>query len=234
MLDGAGGGSAAAPEPAVTVLDGRAPGVRLLRPTDALDDTAGRVLQRVAADVLACAPPFVLVDLSAVDTVTADGVAALVVVAETAGEADIGLAVVAGTGCAPRSPRTTSTICSSCTRPWMRRWRPCDGVGRRSLPHRQPSLVDSPPRTGTAPLQLCGEGPYSGAAAGEFAVRLGGRATEAPAVRRDEPSGVAPCVTRHWRPSKGRAGDATRRSCVPGGGPHHRTSNCQYLWMKIL
>ena len=98
MLDGAEGGSAAASEPAVRVLDGPSPGVRLLRPTDALDDTAGRVLQRVAADVLACAPPFVLVDVSTVDTVTvtADGVAALVVVAETAGEADIGLAVVAG------------------------------------------------------------------------------------------------------------------------------------------
>ena len=96
MLDGVGGGCAAAPEPAVTVLDGPVPGVRLLRPTDALDDTAGRVLQRVAVDVLASAPPFVLVDLSAVDTVTADGVAALIVVAETAGEADIGLAVVAG------------------------------------------------------------------------------------------------------------------------------------------
>ena len=96
MLDGAEGGSAAAPEPAVTVLDGPLPGVRLLRPTDALDATAGRVLQRVAVDVLAGAPPFVLVDLSAVDTVTADGVAALVVVAETAGEADIGLVVVAG------------------------------------------------------------------------------------------------------------------------------------------
>jgi anti-anti-sigma regulatory factor len=96
MLDGAEGGSAAAPEPAVTVLDGRWPGVRLLRQTEALDDTAGRVLQRVAADVLACAPPFVLVDLSAVHTVTADGVAALVVVAETAGEVDIGLVVVAG------------------------------------------------------------------------------------------------------------------------------------------
>ena len=81
MLDGAGGGSAAAPEPAVTVLGGPAPGVRLLRPTNALDDTAGRALQRVAADVLACAPP-----------------------------------------------RTTSTICSSCTRPWMGHWRPCDGA----------------------------------------------------------------------------------------------------------
>jgi anti-anti-sigma regulatory factor len=96
MLDGPGDGTAAAPEPAVTVLDGPSPGVRLLRPTDALDDAAGRALQRVAADVIACAPAFVLVDLSAVDTVTADGVAALVVVAETAGEADIGLAVVAG------------------------------------------------------------------------------------------------------------------------------------------
>ena len=77
MLDGAEGGSAAASEPAVRVLDGPSPGVRLLRPTDALDDTAGRVLQRVAADVLACATPFVVVDLSAVDTVTAGGVAAL-------------------------------------------------------------------------------------------------------------------------------------------------------------
>jgi anti-anti-sigma regulatory factor len=96
MLDGAEGGGAAAPEPAVTVLDGPRPGVRLLRPTDALDDMAGRALQRVAVDVLASTPPFVLVDLSAVDTVTANGVAALVVVAETAGEADIGLAVVAG------------------------------------------------------------------------------------------------------------------------------------------
>jgi anti-anti-sigma regulatory factor len=96
MPDGAGGGGPAASELAVTVLDGPQPGVRLLRPTDALDDTAGRALQRVAVDVLASTPPFVLVDLSAVDTVTPDGVSALVVVAETAGEADIGLAVVAG------------------------------------------------------------------------------------------------------------------------------------------
>jgi anti-anti-sigma regulatory factor len=80
----------------VTVLGGPSPGARLLRPTNALDDTAGRALQRVAADVLACAAPVVVVDLSAIDTVTADGVAALIVVAETAGEADIGLAVVAG------------------------------------------------------------------------------------------------------------------------------------------
>ena len=95
MFDGPGGGTAATPEPAVTVLDGPSPGARLLRPTDALDDAAGRALQRVAADVIACAPALILVDLSAVGTVTADGVAALVVVAETAGEADIGLAVVA-------------------------------------------------------------------------------------------------------------------------------------------
>ena len=96
MFDGPGGGTAATPEPAVTVLDGPSPGARLLRPTDALDDAAGRALQRVAADVIACAPALILVDLSAVGTVTADGVAALVVVAETAGEADIGLEVVAG------------------------------------------------------------------------------------------------------------------------------------------
>jgi anti-anti-sigma regulatory factor len=95
MIDGAEDGSAAS-EPAVRVLDGPSPGALLLCPTDALDDAAGTALQRVAAEVLASAPPFVLVDLSAVDTVTADGVAALVVVAETAGEADIGLAVVAG------------------------------------------------------------------------------------------------------------------------------------------
>ena len=96
MFDGPGGGTAATPEPAVTVLDGPSPGARLLRPTDALDDAAGRALQRVAADVIACAPALILVDLSAVGTVTADGVAALVVVAETAGEADIGLEVAAG------------------------------------------------------------------------------------------------------------------------------------------
>ena len=96
MFNGPGGGTAATPEPAVTVLDGPSPGARLLRPTDALDDAAGRALQRVAADVIACAPALILVDLSAVGTVTADGVAALVVVAETAGEADIGLEVVAG------------------------------------------------------------------------------------------------------------------------------------------
>ena len=96
MFDGPGGGTAATPEPAVTVLDGPSPGARLLRPTDALDDAAGRALQRVAADVIACAPALIMVDLSAVGTVTADGVAALVVVAETAGEADIGLEVVAG------------------------------------------------------------------------------------------------------------------------------------------
>ena len=96
MFDGPGGGTPAIPEPAVTVLDGPSPGARLLRPTDALDDAAGRALQRVAADVIACAPALILVDLSAVGTVTADGVAALVVVAETAGEADIGLEVVAG------------------------------------------------------------------------------------------------------------------------------------------
>ena len=91
MLDSAGGGSAAVPEPAVTVLGGPSPGARLLRPTTALDDTAGRALQRVAADTLAFTAPLVLIDVFAVDTVTADGVAALVVVAETAGEADIGL-----------------------------------------------------------------------------------------------------------------------------------------------
>jgi len=98
MLDGARGGSGAAPEPAVTVLDAPSPGARLLRAAGALDEAAGRALQRVAADILAGAPPFVLVDLSAIDTVTADGVAALVAVAETAGEADIGLAVVARDG----------------------------------------------------------------------------------------------------------------------------------------
>ena|SRR5690349_10343363 len=96
MLDGARGGSGAAPEPAVTMLDAPLPGARLLRAAGALDEAAGRALQRVAADILADAPPFVLVDLSAIDTVTADGVAALVAVAETAGEADIGLGVVAG------------------------------------------------------------------------------------------------------------------------------------------
>jgi anti-anti-sigma regulatory factor len=96
MVDGAGCGSGGTPEPTVTVLDGPAPGARLLRATGVLREAAGRALHRVAADVLAGAPPFVLVDLSAVHTVTPDGVAALVVVAETAGEADIGLVVVAG------------------------------------------------------------------------------------------------------------------------------------------
>ena len=99
MIDGTGGGSGAVPEPTVTVLvDGPGPGARLLRPTGMLDEAAGRALQRVAAVVLAGAPRFVLVDLSEVDAVTADGVAALVHVAETAGEADIGLAVVTGDG----------------------------------------------------------------------------------------------------------------------------------------
>lgn len=95
MLDVPGDGIAD-PEAVVTVVDGPLPGARLLCPTGPLDDTAGRALLRVAADVLAAVPPFVLVDLSAVDTATADGIAALVVVAETAGETDIGLAVVAG------------------------------------------------------------------------------------------------------------------------------------------
>ena len=98
MLCGAGGGSGAAPEPTVTVLDGPHPGARLLRQTGMLDEAAGRALQRLAAVVLAEAPPFVLVDLSEIDAVTADGVAALVHIAETAGEADIGLAVVTGDG----------------------------------------------------------------------------------------------------------------------------------------
>jgi anti-anti-sigma regulatory factor len=101
MLDGAADGNGAASEPMVTVLDGPLPGARLLRLVRALDEAAGQALQRVAADVLAGVPPFVLVDLSVVDAVTTEGVAALVVVAEKAGEADIGLAVVAGDG-----PRT--------------------------------------------------------------------------------------------------------------------------------
>jgi anti-anti-sigma regulatory factor len=99
VIDGSGGGAAS--EPTVTVLDGVRPGARLLRPTGALGETGGRVLQRVAAAVLAGAPPFVVLDLSEVDAVTVDGVAALVHIAETAGEADIGLAVV--TGEAPRA-----------------------------------------------------------------------------------------------------------------------------------
>jgi anti-anti-sigma regulatory factor len=66
--------------------------------TGVLDQAVGQALQRVAAEALAGVPPFVLLDLSAVDTVTADGVAALVGIAEEAGEADIGLGVVAGDG----------------------------------------------------------------------------------------------------------------------------------------
>ena len=96
MLDSAADGNGAASEPMVTVLDGPLPGARLLRLAGALDEASGQALQRVAADVLACVPPFVVVDLSVVDAVTTEGVAALVVVAEKAGETDIGLAVVAG------------------------------------------------------------------------------------------------------------------------------------------
>ena len=101
MLDGAAEVNGAASEPVVAVLDDPLPGARLVRLAGALDEAAGQALQRVAADVLACVPPFVLVDLSVVDVVTIGGVAALVVVAEKAGETDIGLAVVAGDG-----PRT--------------------------------------------------------------------------------------------------------------------------------
>lgn len=96
MIDGTGGGAAS--EPTVTVLDGPSAGARLLRQKGMLDEAAGRALQRLAAVVLAGTPPFVLVDLSEIDAVTADGVAALVHIAETAGEADIGLAVVTGDG----------------------------------------------------------------------------------------------------------------------------------------
>ena len=67
MTDGTRGSSGAASEPTVTVLDGRIPGARLLRLVRALDEAAGQALQRVAADVLAGVPPFVLVDLSVVD-----------------------------------------------------------------------------------------------------------------------------------------------------------------------
>jgi anti-anti-sigma regulatory factor len=98
MTEGSGGGSSAASEPTVTVLDGPRSGARLLRPTGMLDEATGRALQRLAAAVLAEAPPFVLVDLSEIDAVTADGVAALVHIAEIAGEADIGLAVVTADG----------------------------------------------------------------------------------------------------------------------------------------
>lgn len=96
MIDGAGGGAAS--EPTVTVLDGHRSRARLLRQAGMLDEAGGRALQRLAAVVLAGAPPFVLVDLSEIDAVTTDGVAALVDIAETAGEADIGLAVVTGDG----------------------------------------------------------------------------------------------------------------------------------------
>jgi anti-sigma B factor antagonist len=101
MLDGAADGDGAASEPVVSVLDGPLPGALLLRLAGVLDEAAGQALQRVAADLLACVPPFVLIDLSAVDAVTTEGVAALVVIAEEAGETDVGLAVVAGDG-----PRT--------------------------------------------------------------------------------------------------------------------------------
>lgn len=89
-------GGGAASEPTLTVLGGPVPGVRLLRHEGTLDEDAGRALQRLAAVVLTETPPLIVVDLSGVDTVTAPGVAALVRVAESAGEADIGLAVVMG------------------------------------------------------------------------------------------------------------------------------------------
>ena len=108
MLDGAADGSGVAYEPMVTVLDGPLPGARHLNLVGALDEAAGQALQRVAADVLACVPPFVLVDLSVVDAITTEGVAALVVVAEKAGESDIGLAVVAGDG--PRAAFVESGV----------------------------------------------------------------------------------------------------------------------------
>jgi anti-sigma B factor antagonist len=108
MLDSAADGNGAASEPMVTVLGRPLPGVRLLRLAGALDEASGQELQRVAADVLACVPPFVLVDLSVVDAVTTEGVAALVVVAEKAGETDIGLAVVAGDG--PRAAFVESGV----------------------------------------------------------------------------------------------------------------------------
>jgi len=108
MLDGAADGNGAVSEPVVTVLDGPLPGARLLRLVGALDEAASQALRRVATDVLACVPPFVLVDLSVVDAVTTEGVAALVVVAEKAGETDIGLAVVAGDG--PRAAFVESGV----------------------------------------------------------------------------------------------------------------------------
>jgi anti-anti-sigma regulatory factor len=98
MIDGTEADSGAGSEPTVAVLDERIPGARLLRQTGTLDEAAGRALQRLAAVVLAEAPPLVLVDLSQIDAVTADGVAALVHIAETAGLADIGLAVVTRDG----------------------------------------------------------------------------------------------------------------------------------------
>lgn len=95
--NGSGGGNGAAPSgPTVTVLGRPVPGARLLRHEGTLDEAGGRALRRLAAVVLTEAPPLVLVDLSAVDAVTVHGVAALVRVAESAGEADIGLAVVLG------------------------------------------------------------------------------------------------------------------------------------------
>lgn len=108
MIDGGVGDSGAASEPTVTVLDGHVPGARLLRQKGTLDEAAGRALQRLAAVVLTESPPLVLVDLSAVDAVTVHGVAALVRVAESAGEADIGLAVVMGNG--PRTAFVESDV----------------------------------------------------------------------------------------------------------------------------
>lgn len=108
MIDGGVGDSGAASEPTVTVLDGPVPGARLLRQKGTLDETTGRALQRLAAVVLSETPPLVLVDLSAVDAVTVHGVAALVRIAESAGEADIGLAVVMGDG--PRAAFVESDV----------------------------------------------------------------------------------------------------------------------------
>lgn len=81
-------------EPMFEIVHEPRSGTRILRLTGDLDETAASKLRLLAGEFLSSAPRLVLVDLSTVTTMTTAGVEALVHIAESAGEDDIGLGLV--------------------------------------------------------------------------------------------------------------------------------------------
>jgi anti-sigma B factor antagonist len=79
-----------------TSVEEAEPGTWILHVTGDVNRTTARGLQLAADELLSSTPRFILVDLSRVGAMTTHGVRALVQVAESAGEADIGLGLVAG------------------------------------------------------------------------------------------------------------------------------------------